>query len=279
MQRITIRGRRWPTAALLAIAALLIGSVFGSARSGQAAEQASPPVNTAPPTISSTTQVGSTLTASDGTWSGATPITYAYSWQRCDESGGSCSSISGATAKTYLLKQVDAGTTLRVTVTATNSDGTASSTSVPTAVVTAPPTPPAPPATGCPTGTDAIPVASLTSPARLAIDQQTTNPSLITRSTTQLSLHVRVTACDGRPVQGALVYATAVPYEQFSVPPEATTAADGTANLTMAQQRSFPASRQQQLLVMFLRARKPGENPLGGISSRLLVSFPVSLRG
>jgi hypothetical protein len=279
MQRITIRGRRWPTAALLAIAALLIGSVFGSARSGQAAEQASPPVNTAPPTISSTTQVGSTLTASDGTWSGATPITYAYSWQRCDESGGSCSSISGATAKTYLLKQVDAGTTLRVTVTATNSDGTASSTSVPTAVVTAPPAPPAPPATGCPTGTDAIPVASLTSPARLAIDQQTTNPSLITRSTTQLSLHVRVTACDGRPVQGALVYATAVPYEQFSVPPEATTAADGTANLTMAQQRSFPASRQQQLLVMFLRARKPGENPLGGISSRLLVSFPVSLRG
>ena len=279
MQRITIRGRRWPTAALLAIAALLIGSVFGSARSGQAAEQASPPVNTAPPTISSTTQVGSTLTASDGTWSGATPITYAYSWQRCDESGGSCSSISGATAKTYLLKQVDAGTTLRVTVTATNSDGTASSTSVPTAVVTVPPAPPAPPATGCPTGTDAIPVASLTSPARLAIDQQTTNPSLITRSTTQLSLHVRVTACDGRPVQGALVYATAVPYEQFSVPPEATTAADGTANLTMAQQRSFPASRQQQLLVMFLRARKPGENPLGGISSRLLVSFPVSLRG
>jgi hypothetical protein len=279
MQSITIRGRRWPTVALLAIAAILIGSVFGSAHSGQAAEQASPPVNTTPPTISGTTQVGSTLTASDGVWSGATPITLAHSWQRCDESGGSCSSVSGATAATYLLKQVDAGTTLRATVTATNSDGTASSTSVPTAVVTAPPAPPAPPATGCPSGTGAIAIASLSPPARLAIDQQTTNPSLITRSTTQLSLHARVTACGGRPVEGALVYATAIPFQQFSIAPEATTAADGTANLTMAQQRSFPASRQQQLLAMFLRARKPGENPLGGISSRLLVSFPVSLRG
>jgi len=279
MQSITIRGRRWPTVALLAIAAILIGSVFGSARSGQAAEQASAPVNTTPPTISGTTQVGSTLTASDGVWSGATPITFAHSWQRCDESGGSCSSVSGATAATYLLKQVDAGTTLRATVTATNSDGTASSTSVPTAVVTAPPAPPAPPATGCPSGTGAIAIASLSPPARLAIDQQTTNPSLITRSTTQLTLHARVTACGGRPVEGALVYATAIPFQQFSIAPEATTAADGTANLTMAQQRSFPASRQQQLLAMFLRARKPGENPLGGISSRLLVSFPVSLRG
>jgi hypothetical protein len=282
MQRITIRGRRWPTVALLAAVALVIGAVFGGATSGQAAERALPPVNTAPPAISGTTQVGSTLTTSDGVWTGATPITFAYAWQRCDETGGSCSSISGATAATYVLKQVDAGTTLRATVTATNADGSTPSTSVPTAVVTAPappPTPPAAPVTGCPTGTGVIQIASLTPPARLALDQQATNPSLITRSTTQLTLHVRVTACGGRPVQGALVYATAVPFAQFSVAPEATTAADGTANLTMAQLRNFPASRQQQLLAMFLRARKPGENPLGGVSSRLLVSFPVSLRG
>ncbi|HUZ81558.1 MAG TPA: hypothetical protein VMU73_04870 [Gaiellaceae bacterium] len=275
----TIRGRRWTTAFLLAFGALLIGSVFGVASSGQAASDVAPPVNSAPPTISGTPQVGSTLTTSDGTWTGASPITYTYQWSRCDQNGGSCSTISGATANTYLLKQVDVGTTLRSTVIATNSDGTAQATSVPTALITAPPAPPAPPVTGCPSGTGAVQVADVTSPARLLIDQQTTTPSLIVRTTSQLTAHFRVTACGGRPVQGALVYVTAVPYNQFSIPPEATTAADGTVNVTMTQLSGFPAARRQQLLVMFVRARKPGEDPLAGISTRLLVSFPVSLNG
>src|SRR5439155_7964015 len=54
------------------------------------------PSNTSPPTISGTAQAGKTLTADPGSWSGLTPMTYSYSWRRCDTSGANCTVISGA---------------------------------------------------------------------------------------------------------------------------------------------------------------------------------------
>jgi hypothetical protein len=275
MTRSKRRRKRWLVALPLALAALVIGSVFGSAQNGDAASKVVPS-NTTPPVISGTTQDGSTLTTTDGTWAGTTPLTYTYAWRRCDQNGASCSTISGATANTYVLKAVDVGTTLRVVVTATNSDGNDTSTSVPSAVVTEVA---AAPVTGCPSGTGTISVGDLSSPAHLAIDQQTLTPNVVTLSSTSIQAHFRVTACGGRPVQGALVYATAVPFNQYSVPPEATTGADGTVNLTMTQQSGFPAARKQELLVMFVRARKSAaDDAAGGVSARVLVSFPVSLK-
>ena len=231
------------------------------------------PADTAPPTISGTPQAGATLTVANGTWNGS-PTAFAYAWSRCDANGGTCAAIAGATAATYPVAEADVGSTLRATVTATNSGGSTPSTTVPTAVITAAPAP-----TGCPSsGTGVIQVGDVGAPARLAIDQQTITPGVVTPAAQTIQAHVRVTACGGRPVQGALVYVTAVPYNQYSVPPEGTTGADGTVTLTMTQRRGFPAARQQQLLVMFVRARKPGDPLTGGISTRLLVSFPVSLR-
>ena len=274
MTRKTGSRKRWLLALPLGLAALVIGSVFGVAQNGEAASKVAPS-NTAPPTISGTTQVGSTLTTSDGTWSGTAPLTFAYAWRRCDENGASCSTVSGATSKTYDLKAVDAGTTLRSVVTATNSDGNDTSTSVPTGVVT---TAAVPAATGCPSGTGTIAITDLSSPAHLALDQQTITPGVVTPAAKSIQVHFRVTACSGRPVQGALVYVTAVPFSQYSIPPEGTTGADGTVTLTMTQESGFPAARRQQLLVMFVRARKQGEDIEGGIAARLLVSFPVSLK-
>jgi hypothetical protein len=120
-------------------------------------------------------------------------------------------------------------------------------------------------------------VAGLSLPERLDIDQGTITPGIVGRSTQQVTVRFRV-SCKGKAVQGALVYAAAVPFNQFTIPAEQPTGADGYAQLTMTQLSGFPAARQQQLLVVFARARKPGENALGGISTRRLVSFPVDLR-
>src|SRR5262245_52121024 len=232
---------------LIGCAAVLAAWLAASGAGTVSAAPNAVPSNQDPPTISGSAKVGSTLTASTGRWSG-NPTTFAYAWRRCDQDGGSCSTIGGADQKTYTLKQVDSGNTLRVRVTARNSDGSATATSVPTSVVTTEPTP-AP--TGCPSGNGAIEIGQLAPPARLQIDRQDIDPPVATETTDRVVARFRVSACGGRTVQGALVYVTAVTYNQFSIPTEQATGADGWAQLTMGRLRGYPASDKQQLLVMF----------------------------
>ena len=263
----------------LAVAAGVVGVIAGGTGMGTAATKAKP-TNEQPPTISGKPQVGETLTAREGEWTG-NPTDYDYAWRRCDENGGSCSLINGENEKTYTLKKVDQGNTIRVRVTAQNADGRTVATTVPTAVIQAAPTPPPPPApaTGCEKqGTGPVAIGEIKAPNRLLVDRQQLQPPVVGGSTDQLVVRFHVSACGGRPVQGALVYVTAVPYNQFSVPPETQTGGDGWAELRMNRLRGFPATNRQQLMVMFVRARGPGGNLLGGISTRRLVSFPVDLR-
>ena len=92
------------------------------------------PTNTLPPTITGTAQAGQPLTASTGTWTGS-PTSFGFQWQRCDTAGSACVAIPGATAGTYVVAASDSGSTLRVSVTATNPAGSATATSGQTAVV------------------------------------------------------------------------------------------------------------------------------------------------
>jgi hypothetical protein len=235
------------------------------------------PVNTQEPIISGTAKVGNTLTASSGTWTSSSNITYSYQWLRCDANGTGCSNIGGATGTHYQVKSGDVGHTIRVRVAAKNADGTSRKDSNPTDVVVKASTPPPPVVNGCPTGSGPIDVSALASPARLVIDGQSVSPNTISKaSTNSITMRFHVSACSGRPVSGALVYATAVPFNQFSIAPETPTGADGWATLTENRQAGFPASPKQQLLAVFVRARKSGESLLGGVSTRLLVSFPVT---
>ena len=93
-----------------------------------------PPVNTAPPTIGGTVQQGQTLTGSTGTWAGS-PTSFAYQWQRCDPGGLACVNVANATGPTYGVGVGDAGSSLRLAVTATNAVGSATALSAPTAAV------------------------------------------------------------------------------------------------------------------------------------------------
>jgi hypothetical protein len=98
--------------------ALMAGSAFAGV-----ARTAAAPANTSLPTISGTAQSGHTLTASNGSWSGTGPISYTYQWQRCNSSGSSCGSIGSATNQNYVASSGDVARTIRVAVTATNTEG------------------------------------------------------------------------------------------------------------------------------------------------------------
>jgi hypothetical protein len=88
------------------------------------------PVNSVAPALSGTEVEGNTLTCSDGTWTGLSPITYTYQWFRDDVE------IEGETANTYELVLADVGTVVHCEVTATNVGGTATEPSDDTATIT-----------------------------------------------------------------------------------------------------------------------------------------------
>ena len=79
-----------------------------------------PPVNRIAPTVVGTTTLGKTLTATAGTWSQTSQLTYAYEWQRCTPS---CADIPGAADSSYTLLVTDLGAKIRVVVAAINADG------------------------------------------------------------------------------------------------------------------------------------------------------------
>ena len=82
------------------------------------------PTSASPPSVTGTLQQGAKLTASSGTWAGASTVTYAYQWYRCDANGAHCGSIHGATKGTYTQVRKDVGHTIGLTVRATDTTGT-----------------------------------------------------------------------------------------------------------------------------------------------------------
>lgn len=84
------------------------------------------------PAVTGLATLGSTLTSDRGRWNGG-PSEVAYQWSRC--SAGTCTPIAGAVGQTYVVTPEDAGSTLKVTVTAKNSVSSASADSAESAAV------------------------------------------------------------------------------------------------------------------------------------------------
>jgi len=126
---------------------------------------------------------------------------------------------------------------------------------------------------GCPTNKSlkTAPIADLSPPARLQIVSFDVLSGPINEQTDSFTMKVRVGSTCSVNIKGASVYVTAVPYNQFSIPAEELTGDDGTATLVFRRDANFPASSKQQQLTLFIRATKPGEDPLAGVSTRRLV--------
>ena len=109
--------------ALIGLAALvaLFAATSATGRSQTA------PTNSLEPSITYVhpIKIGTVLTGNKGSWNGTAPLTYAYQWLRCDDNGLNCQKKTNATGTTYTVVSADANHTIRLDVTASNSDGKA----------------------------------------------------------------------------------------------------------------------------------------------------------
>jgi hypothetical protein len=136
------RTRRTTIVWTLAAAALAsLATVLALPAGGSAVIQERPS-NTVEPRIAGTAAVGATLTATSGSWT-SSPTSFAYQWVRCPRSGGmangaDCAVIGGASTSSYVVAPADVDRRLRVRVTASNADGSATVASNATAVIANP---------------------------------------------------------------------------------------------------------------------------------------------
>jgi uncharacterized protein YukE len=226
---------------------------------------ASAPRNTARPTITGTAQEGQTLTAGQGTWSGTTPMAFAFQWRRCNAAGSSCSSITGGTAQTYAVTAQDVGHTLRVRVTARNIAGSRTADSARTPQIAAPGPGGQVPLPG---NLVSIPITAVGLPERLIVSGVEFSPNPVTSRAQPIRVRFRVTDTRGFVVRDALVFVRSTPLVT-STPPERPTGTDGWVEFTVQPTAGFPLGGTS--VQFFVRARKAGEPMLAGVSSRRLV--------
>ena len=165
-------------------------------------------------------------------------------------------------------------TTTGTTTTGTTTTGTTTTTPTTTTTTTTTPSGPAG-QIRLSDGSISIPVTSVTPPDRLVIDRVSFSPNPLRSRRSVLTGRFRVSnQANGYRVRDALVYGIALPYGQFRPAAEVTTGTDGSASIRFIPTANLHTGRNSTIQ-FFLRARKPGDPLLSGVSIRRLVQATV----
>jgi hypothetical protein len=167
-------------------------SLYATYTAGEAPKA---PVDSILPTISGTAETGQTLTATTGTWT-ESPTGYTYQWESC---ASGCkvvkwTAIAGATKSTYAVTG-EVGSTLRVTVTASNAGGKEAAHSAQTLAVTQGPST---------IGTTTVGPSAESDPANL---KGVNKYELAKSSVSKLSIYLQPTGTAGEQKIEGVIYA------------------------------------------------------------------------
>lgn len=125
-------------------------------------------------------------------------------------------------------------------------------------------------------GRVSIPASGVTAPARLVIERVSFSPMILRSRKQTVTATVHVMDTRGFVVRDARVYLRGVPERRIRPAAEKATRMDGTASFRLIPTKLLPL-RRGGTLVIFVRARKPGEPTVAGTSTgRRLVQLRLS---
>jgi hypothetical protein len=229
------------------------------------------PANTRRPAIRGSMVEGMVITLDRGAWTGASSLS--HQWLRCNNAGGDCVPIPGATGAQYRLAAADVGHRIRAGVTARNSRGATTVMSGEPAIVV-----PAGPAgvVLLPTGERSIPATSVAVTERLVVSEVRFSPNPVRSRRAPISVRVRVKDTRGFIVRDALVFVRSTPLVTRGQPSRVRTATDGWASFTMVPRFTFPRPRNGFNVQYFVKAYRAGDHPLGGVAGYRLVQVRLA---
>jgi len=230
-----------------------------SHQTGVVSTQNGAPTSTKPPVVSGMAEVGGNLHTTNGTWVGATPITFSYQWLRCDKQGNACKGISGATHADYKLVNADADNTVRSKVIGKNSKGNSPAYSEQSAVVLG---------TGS-GGGNVVSAADVPADQRLVVDQVAFNPNPVTSRNAPIEVRIRIKDTRGKLVRGAYVFLRSTPI-LTETPTDAQTDSNGSVVYHILPRSDFPL-RTGYNVQFYVKAYRHGDPTLGGIYGSRLV--------